>query len=164
MPGLINTVDAPLLKQVMQKAEASLPSKYRRGYDAIMAAGMKAMFDGATFKYTEEYLRRIKGPQDVPAIVSHGIVKLISLIWNSTHGKMPIEPSGTAAIVLMCHALDYVEQEMRLPISADVIAETTHLLSQGLTLFLKQATKMSDGDFQRMLNPKRPVVEPRKGA
>lgn len=156
MAGLIDDVQSSLLKQTMQKAESSLPPKYQRGYHAIMAAGLKLMFDQGTFKYTEEYLRSIKAPQDVPKIVAHGIIKLISLIFNSTKGKMPLEPSGTAAIVLMCHALEYVEREMKLPITPDLLAQTTHLISQGLALFLKQATKMSDEDFQKVLNPKRP--------
>lgn len=158
MAGLINDVKAPLLTQTIQKAEASLPPKYRRGYDAIMAAGLKAMFDEGTFRYTQEYLRSIKSPQDAPKIVAHGILKLISIIFNQTKGKMPLEPSGTAALVLMCHALEYVERSMKMPVTPEILAQTTHLVSQGLALFLKQATKMSDQDFQGMLNPKRPAT------
>ena len=157
MSGLIDDVQSSLLKRTMEKAEASLPPKYQRGYHAIMAAGLKLMFDRGTFRYTEEYLRSVKSPQDVPRIVAHGIVKLISMIFNSTKGRMPLEPSGTAAIVLMCHALEYVEREMQLPITPGLLAQTTHLVSQGLALFLKQATKMSDEDFQKVLNPKRPA-------
>ena len=157
MAGLIDEVQSSLLKQTIGKAEATVPPKYQRGYHAIMAAGLKMMFDQGTFKYTEEYLRSIKSPQDVPKIVAHGVVKLISLIFNSTKGKMPLEPSGTAAIVLMCHALEYVEREMKLPITPDLLAQTTHMVSQGLALFLKQATKMSDEDFQRAMTPQRPA-------
>lgn len=154
MAGLVNQVDNRLLKQAQQKTEASVPTQYRRGYTAILAAGLKAMFSDKTFPLMKEYLASIKSPQDIPQVVAHGIIKLLSLLFNESQGKLQIEASGPASIVLMTHALDYVEDVMKMPIDADTLAQTTQLVNQGLMYFLKQATKMSDQDFEQVLQGK----------
>lgn len=154
MAGMINTVTDPLLAQARSKAEASVPKQYRRGYDAIMAAGLKLMFSDKTFPLMQQYVQSITGPQDVPKIVSHGIVKLISILMNQGKGQFPIEPVGSAAIVLMTHALEYVEQKKALQINADQLAETTRLTNQGVIFLLKQASKLDDNQFEQVLSGK----------
>lgn len=149
-----NQVDSRLLIQAQQKAEASVPEQYRRGYNQILAAGLKAMFSDKTFPMMKEYLASIKSPQDIPNVVAHGIIKLLSIVFNASQGKMQLEASGPASIVLMTHALDYVEERMRMPIDATILAETTKAVNQGLMHFLKQATQMSDEDFQQVLQGK----------
>lgn len=149
-----NQVDSRLLIQAQQKAEASVPEQYRRGYNQILAAGLKAMFSDKTFPMMKAYLASIKSPQDIPNVVAHGIIKLLSIVFNASQGKLQLEASGPASIVLMTHALDYVEERMRMPIDATILAETTKAVNQGLMHFLKQATQMSDDDFQQVLQGK----------
>lgn len=149
-----STVDSRLLLQAQQKAEASVPAPYRRGYTQIVAAGLKAMFSDKTFPLMKEYLASIKSPQDIPRVVAHGIIKLLSLVFNASQGKLQLEASGPAAIVLMTHALDYVEERMSMPIDATILAACTKAVNQGLMEFLKQATKMSDEDFNQVLQGK----------
>jgi hypothetical protein len=150
----VSPIDNRLLTQAREKAESSVPEPYTRGYTQIVAAGLKAMFSDSTFGKMKEYLASIKSPQDIPNVVAHGIIKLLSILFNASQGKMQIEASGPAVIVLMTHALDYVEDVMKMPISADILAQTTQLVNQGLMHFLKQATKMSDEDFTQILQGK----------
>lgn len=154
MAGLVSTIDNRLLTQARDKAEASVPEQYRRGYNQIVAAGLKAMFSEKTFPLMKEYLASIKSPPDIPNVVAHGIIKLLSIVFNASQGKLQIEASGPASIVLMTHGLDYVEDVMKIPISAELLAETTQLVNQGLMHFLKQATKMSDEDFNQIMQGK----------
>lgn len=151
MAGLVSQVDSRLLTQAQQKAEASVPEQFRKGYTAIVAAGLKAMFSEKTFPMTKQYLTGVKGLPDVPKVVSHGIVKLLSILFNESQGKLQLEAAGPACIVLMTHALDYVEDVMKLTIDANTLAQTTELTNQGLLHFIKQATKMSDGDFDQIM-------------
>lgn len=148
------TVTDALLSQTLTKIEASVPEKYQRGYDQIMAAGLKAMFSEKTFSMTKEYLQNVKSEADVPKIVSHGVIKLMSILFNVSQGKLQLEASGPAAVGLTVHALQYVEQRMQIPVSRETLAQTTHLVSQGLMVLLKQASKLSDEDFQKALTPK----------
>jgi hypothetical protein len=150
----ISQIDNRLLSQARDKAEASVPEQYRRGYTQILAAGLKAMFSDKTFPLMKEYLASIKSPQDIPHVVAHGIIKLLSILFNESRGKLQLEASGPASIVLMTHALDYVEDVMKIPIDANVLASTTDLVNKGLMHFLKQATKMSDEDFNQIMQGK----------
>lgn len=149
-------VKDPLLKSTLAKVEASVPEKYQRGYDQILASGLQLMFADKTFPLTEDYLRNVKAPADVPKLVSHGIIKLLSILYNESQGKLQLEASGAAAIALMVHVLDYVDRVLKIAVTADVLAQTTELTRHGLMVFLKQASKLSDEDFARALSPKKP--------
>ena len=151
MPGLVSQLDNRLLIQAQKKTEASVPEQYRRGYTSIVAAGLKAMFSDKTFPLMKSYLAAIKSPQDIPQVVAHGIVKLMSILLNEAKGKMPLEPSVPAAIVLMTHALDYIEEIMKQPIDANVIAQSTDLVNKGMLHLLKQASGLSDQDMQQVM-------------
>jgi hypothetical protein len=151
MAGMINTVSDPLLVQARNKAEASVPKQYRRGYDAILAAGLKLMFSDKTFPLMQQYVQTISSPEDTPKVVSHGIVKLISILFNQAKGAFPIEPMGAAAIVLMTHALEYAEMKKQFQLTADLLAETTKLTNQGVVFLLKKASKLDDNQFEQVL-------------
>lgn len=140
-----------ILTDAQQKAEASVPEKYRKGFDALMAAGLKLMFSEQTFPEMKQYISTIKGPQDIPKIVAHGITKLFAILVNSQKGKLPMEASGSAMIVLMTHALEYVERVMKMPITEDILAETTRLVMQGHLMMLKQHSGLDDNQFQQVL-------------
>lgn len=158
-----NTLTDTLLQRTAQKSEASVPKPYQKGFRATMAAGLQTMFSEQTFPEMQTYMKTIKGPQDVPKIVSHGIVKLMTIMMNETKGKMPLETSGVAALVLMTHALQYVETLLKINITKDILAQTTQLVSQGMLLILKQASKLSDSDFDLVMQGKHPAQQKRGG-
>lgn len=149
-------VKDPLLKSTLAKVEASVPEKYQRGYDQIMASGLQAMFSEKTFPMTEDYLKNIKRPEDVPKLVSHGAVKLLSILYNESKGQLSLESSGAAVLALMVHALDYVERQLRIDVTPEILASTTQLVMQGHLVLLKQMSKLSDADFQKAITPKQP--------
>lgn len=151
MAGTVSTIDNRLLTMVRDKAEVSVPKEFMRGYNQIVAAGLKAMFSEKTFPLMKEYMGMIKSPTDIPKIVSHGIIKLLSLVANASNGNIQMEAAGAAVMVLMIHALDYVEDVMKIPITKDIIGETTRLTNQGFLILLKQSTGVSDQDFDMIL-------------
>ena len=141
----------PLLQKTIDLADQSIKPAYQKGYQAILAAGLKAMFSDQTFKYMKDYLKDVTSPAQIPDAVSHGIIKLLSILWNESHGKMPLEPAGSAAMVLMVHALDYIESVMKIPIDKDTLAQTTMLVNKGFLHFVKTASGLSDADFEKVM-------------
>src|SRR5690242_18100277 len=91
------------IDSVREKIDASIPDKYKQGYNSIMAAGMKVMFSDKTFPQMKQYLDSIQSPNDVPGVVAHGITKLMSMLMNMSKGHLPMEPSAAAAQSLMTH-------------------------------------------------------------
>ena len=64
---------------------------------------------------------------------------------------MQLEPAGSAAMVLMAHALDYVESTMKIPIDKETLGQTTALVNKGFLHFLKTASGLSDADFEKVM-------------
>lgn len=146
------SVNDPLLRQIQQSQEKILKPGQRREYDKIMAAGLKLMFSDQTFPEMKQAVQTIKRPQQIPSVVAHGIVKVISIVFNASQGKMSMEVSVPAAIALMAHALEYVEQATKIPIDKGIVDQTTELLRQGMLKMIQEAYKLSDTDFQQILN------------
>ena len=141
----------PLLQKTIDLSEQSVKGEYARPYHAILAAGLKAMFSDKTFSYMKDYLKDIKSAEQIPDLVSHGIIKLLSIIWNESKGNMKLEPIGPAAMTLMAHALDYIEHSMNIPITKDVLAQTTMLVNKGVLHFMKVTLKLSDDEFDKLM-------------
>lgn len=140
-----------LLKQVTARVDASVPKTFRQAYQKIVAAGKQLMFSDQTFGMMQDYMRRIQNPQDIPKIVSHGIVKVISMLFNESQGTLSLEAAGPAAIVLMADALEYVEQVAGIPVTKDIVDATTLLIKDGLLVFIKQASKISEPEWQSIV-------------
>lgn len=126
-----------LLTATKKKLEASVPPKLKNVYDRIIVAGMKLMWSDQTHKEMVSYLERIKSPQDVPAVIAHGIAKVIQILIREGNIKPKLEDpfypaSMLAAQVLCMDALQYVEQKKKIPIDQALLAETHKLLMAGL--------------------------------
>lgn len=128
----------PLFNQTREKVEQSVPQKFKVEVDRIVTAGRKAMWSDAPYqKETLPYLQSIQGPQDVTPKVSHGVVKLISVILKDV--KIPPKTdhpfyaaSFPAAHILMVDALENLEQTRKIQVTPDTIAETTQAVNAGL--------------------------------
>lgn len=143
----------PALQQVIDISEQSVQGgPYAQGYHAILAAGLKAMFSDETFHFMKDYLKTVQSAEQVPDAVSHGIIKLLSIIWNESDGNMPLEPIGPATMTLMAHALDYVESVMKIRIDNETVAQTTLLVNKGMLYFMKVTLNLSDEDFDKLMS------------
>lgn len=181
MPGMINTIDDPLLQQAKKKAEDSVLPPLQQDFKNTMAAGLSLMFSKRTFGLMEDYFKPLTTVEQVPLVVAHGVVKLMSILYNESQPRsdadglaigpntgMPIQTMGPAAIVLAMHALDYVEEELQLPITKQIIDEVTKLTVQGVFTLLQQASKLSDEEFGKIMRTKHgganAQLQPNQGA
>lgn len=113
------------LAQIERKIEETLPPKLKQAYLAIVVAGRQMMFSQQTHALMEKYMGNIKGPDDVPKIVAHGIIKMLAELHKQSQGKMSVDASAPAAITLMTYALKYVDTQLGIPVTAAMIDATT---------------------------------------
>lgn len=137
MAGLLSSVKDPLLRRLVTRMEGALKPEMRRNYDAIVVAGMKLMFSEGTHHFMDEYLENIKSPEDVPRIIAHGIVKLLSIIQNQSKKQEPFPSAGPACISLMAMALEFVEKRNKIDIDNRIIDETSMLIKEGIFALYK---------------------------
>lgn len=132
MPGMIQKVRDPLLRQTVANVERTLNPRTRASYDSTVSAGMTIIWSEKFDSEREKLLSMIQGPDDIPAKVAKGIVKVISIIQNEVSDKSPIPAAVPAAIVLMAQVLEYIEKKSGQDVTPDMIAKTTHLITQGI--------------------------------
>lgn len=142
------------LDDLREKIEASVPKQFQRGYDSIMAAGLKLMFSEQTFPKMQEYVNSIQSLEDVPGKIAHGVAKVMSILMDQSKGKLPMEPAGAAAQTLMTHALDYVQKVKGMPIDNNVVAATTKATNQGIMQLLQQYSGLNPDQFQMVAQGK----------
>ena len=141
--GMIPQVQDPLVKQTIARLESSkMPPEIRKSYDQIVTAGMQLMWaDGQEFdQERESALAKINGPQDVPNVVAHAAIKIISIVQNESKSKDILPGVGPAAILFMCHLLEFVEVAKKIPVTEEILDQTTVLTKEGL-LDLYKITK-----------------------
>ncbi len=132
MASLMKSVQDPLLKQVIRQVEFSLKPELQESYNQILAAGMTLMYSEDTFPEMDKYLDEIKGPEDVPKIISHGILKLLSVVQNESKQQEPLKAAGPACITLMAQALEFVEKKLNIQVDKQMVDETTTLIKEGI--------------------------------
>jgi hypothetical protein len=169
------------LKQIEPKVTASVPPQFKDEFDRILTAGRKLIWSSPLYeKETQPYIQAIQGPQDIAPKVSHGVVKVISLVIKEA--KIPPKldnpfypASFPAAQVLMADALQYVESSRKIPVAPDLIAATTQAINAGLVKLygikpeqvkaaLAQAQKKSQGGVMEQAEPQAaPPAAPPQG-
>lgn len=145
MAGILNAVKDPLLKRMVVHIESRLTPDLRKNYDAIVVSGMKLMFSDTTHQYMTEYLDLIKGPQDVPKMVAHGIVKLLSIIQNQSKRAEPFPAAGPACMSLATMALEFVEKRNKINVDNRMIDDTMTLIKEGIFALYKITPEVLEG-------------------
>lgn len=144
MGGMIESVQDPMLKRLVQGVEAKLNPDMKRNYEAIVVSGMKLMFSPGTHQEMVEYLKNIQSPEDVPKIVSHGIVKVLSIIQNQSQQDGPLPAAGPACLTLMAMAMEFVEKQNQIDVSKEMVDETVTMIKEGIFHLYKITPEVLD--------------------
>lgn len=134
MAGLVGQVQDPMLQKMISDVEAKIANdpEMKKSYDQIMVAGMQLLFNEKTHPEVDKYLDRIKGPEDVPPVISHGICKELSIIHNESKAQEPLRAIGPAGQSLMAMALQLVEKRNGIEITKPMLDECVLLLKDGI--------------------------------
>jgi len=111
-----------LKNALLQKAHAEIDGKVteRGAYDKIVKAGLKVIYDQATFQKLTRGLRESKSPvQDI----AKGIVGILAMLSNRSKGTMPSTAMVQAGGTLLIDALDFAEQAGLMKVDGNSLAE-----------------------------------------
>lgn len=123
----------PMLDQIVQQAEANVPENLKDQFTRIMVVGGKMMWSEAMTQEREEFDQLMQHAQgDVPTVVSHTVLKIISIIQNESKQEKPLEAVGLAAPIFMAHILQYVESKHGIQVTNQIIDETAQLMQVNL--------------------------------
>ena len=123
----------PMLDQIVQQSEAQVPEKLKSQFLTIMTVGGKLMWSEEMTQEREEFDQLLEQSRNnVPQIVSHTVLKTISIIQNESKQEKPLEAVGLAAPIFMSHILQYVESKHGIPVTKEMIDETAQLLQVNL--------------------------------
>lgn len=123
----------PILDQIIQKAEAQVPEKLKNQFMTIMTVGGKLMWSEQMTKERQEFDQVLEQSRNnVPQIVTHTVLKTISIIQNESKQQKPLDAMGLAAPIFMAHILQYVEAKHGIPITKEIIDQTGQMLQVNL--------------------------------
>lgn len=137
MPGVLQQADPkpksnPMLEQIAQQAEAQVPKNLQEEFISIMTVGGKLMWSDEMAEERATFDQVVQQSGNIPEVVSHAVLKIISIIQNESKRDKPLDAVGLAAPIFMAHILQYVEAKHGMPVSAEIIAETGQLLQVNL--------------------------------
>lgn len=123
----------PMLDQIIQQAEAQVPEKLKSQFLTIMTVGGKLMWSDQMTKEREEFDKLLEqSGNDVPQIVTHAVLKTVSIIQNESKQQKPLDAVGLAAPIFMAHILQYVESKHGIPVTKEIIDQTGQMLQVNL--------------------------------
>lgn len=124
------SLNDPVLKQIEQGIEDSIPPEMKDAYLSIVVAGMQIMFSKETSDLLEKTLAM---PGDPVTNIAQGVPKLLILVYNESRkgipdgqdGGMDVRMAVPAAITLLCQALDYWEATKGGEVTPELAAQAT---------------------------------------
>jgi len=122
----------PMLDQIIQQAEAQVPENLKQQFLSIMTVGGKLMWSDEMTQERAEFDQALQQSGDVPTVVSHAVLKIISIIQNESKQEKPLDAVGIAAPIFMAHILQYVESKHGIPVTKEIIDQTGQLLQVNL--------------------------------
>lgn len=130
-------LEDPILAQVEQNVEKSVPPELKEIYDGIINAGMDIMADPKMLQYFHE---RMMKDDDIPKNTAEGVGALIGMIFDNTHFKTApddvkqqfMDAMQMAGISLMAHALDIAEKSGGIQLNEQIINEATSATTEVL--------------------------------
>ena len=112
-----------MLNKIQSQVEAKLSPGDHAAYRKIVVAGMKVMFDDATFG---EVMRQFN-PERPAASLANGIIGLGVLLFRKSKNTMPIAPAIAGLNTLMLHAIDFLDKAGKLRATPELVGEATSI-------------------------------------
>lgn len=165
-PGLKSGRDEPMsdeqLKSLASAVEKNVPKNLRRQYLSLVAAGRQLMLSKQMEREAQTLFSRIQSPQQLPGVVAHGIVKVISLLVKPAGKSFSIPAANLAAITLMEVGLRYASSATNIPITDTMVNHTTVAIVQGLMQLFKITPDQTKAafDYAKAHGPAKPGEQP----
>jgi hypothetical protein len=122
----------PMLDQIVKQSEANVPDKLKGEFLSTMTVGGKLMWSKEMAEERDSFDRTMQKSGNIPVVVAHTVIKIISIIQNESKRKKPLDSVGLAAPIFMAHILQYVESKHGIPVTKEIIDKTGQLIQINL--------------------------------
>jgi hypothetical protein len=119
-PGGTQVSQDRLIAQVQQQVRASVPPQFRVPVQKIYLAGMKLMYSPDTHQLM---IQQLQGNSFTAQAVARGVAALMTIMYRESKGQMPLPAAAPAAILLVCEALDYLEQTKQGQVTPELLSD-----------------------------------------
>ena len=138
---------------ILQKVESDVESKvkpqHQESFKRVVMLGLRAMHSKQSHDYMVSVIQQSGGS---PEKIAEGVIRLLGLMINKSKNTMlgpEVAPVlFSAAQILLCEALDFMEQAGQIKVTNETVAESTKALSS----YYLQLLGVSPQKLQGMLN------------
>lgn len=113
-----------MLIDIQHNIEAKVSPENKQRYDKTVLAAETLMFDPKTHQ-NMELVKNPASQQNLVETVSKGVSGLMWLLYQQSKRSLPAEVLIYAGTTTICKVLDFAERGLRLPVTPDIIAQTT---------------------------------------
>lgn len=112
----------PLLTKTQSAILAKVDPRLRGPVQKIVNAGHQVMFSPQT---RHLMTAQLQGGANNPEVIGSGIAKLVAILYNQSRHTAPMGALIPAGMILLCDALDFLEEAHAVEISPDFLAQCT---------------------------------------
>lgn len=113
----------PLLVKTAQQTMSRVPQQLQGALKNAVTAGNKVMYSDQSRHLMMDQMKQNNG--DIPTNIGEGVAKLISLLFADSKGKLPLRVLIPAGIILVCQAIEFVNDAGSVEITPDVLNQAT---------------------------------------
>lgn len=120
------------MNQILENTKAEILKKVDQ---RLQPAVQKAVTAGETVMYapsTRQDLIAALGDGSDPESIGAGIAKLLAVLFNKSQNTMPMEVGIPAAVILLCEALQFIEDSGKAKITPEMLAECTKAMGSAV--------------------------------
>jgi hypothetical protein len=152
----------PLLEKTKQETLAQKP-QLRKPIEKTVEAGKKVMYDEKTRDMAVQQLSAGSDPESIGSAVA----KLAVILLNQAKGAMPMEVLIPASTILLCEALQFLEDAGSVEVTPDLLAECTMAMTSALLQALGATPEQIQGYIDKARGgqqaPAQPAAQPPGG-
>jgi hypothetical protein len=152
-----------LLQQTVQATLQKAKPQYVAAINKVVTAGKKVMYSQQS---RQMVMAEMKQAGSDPEAIGAAIAKLIGILMAHAKGTMPAEVFVPAATILLCEALQFMEDAGALKVTADFLAQCTKATGSailqllGVTPDKMQAMLQKQPQAAQPVQPAQPATQP----
>lgn len=111
--------------EIRAQLRNNIPPDMREGYDKLVTAGMKFMFDPKTHKYL---LEAMQGEGEPAQKLGNGVAELLGFLLSQAKGAIPQHLLIPVGIELVLHAAEFAQQTGALKLDANTLGDAIQVM------------------------------------
>lgn len=158
-----------LLTKTREQVDAQVKPALQRDHQALVVAGMKIMYSEETYRMAVQSFNAVAKSQTPPKAAALATITLFAMIWREVRPteqqqQTMVPAAFSAAIVLLCYVLEYMEQALKIPVTHQVLAQASAATTVGLLKLFgisqQQLTQATQGQAPAGQTPAAPRQVP----